>query len=100
MAVAPSLQSGGEVVDVEIATPRQAGAGTKPGHRHSRLSVGTKRADQSVPAGTQHLIDVLDKRLRIAIRGAELAHRRVRELCLANVELTYRGDLRGHFAEA
>ena len=67
---------------------------------HSRLSVGTKRADQSVPAQTQHLVDVLDKRLRIAVRRAELTHRRVRELCLANVELTYRGDLRGHFAEA
>jgi hypothetical protein len=38
--------------------------------------------------------------LCIAIRGAELAHRRVRELCLADVELAYLGDLRAHFAEA
>jgi hypothetical protein len=38
------------------------------------------------------------RRVRIAIRGAELAHRRVRELCLANVELAYPGDTRAHGA--
>jgi hypothetical protein len=38
--------------------------------------------------------------LLIAILGSELAHRRVRELCLADGELAYLGDLRAHFAEA
>src|ERR1700680_1458662 len=56
--LAPRVGNGGEVVDVEVVTPRQAVGDAKAGHCCRLLSTGQEGTEEPVARGAEHMIDM------------------------------------------
>src|ERR1700736_3187559 len=77
VALAPSVGAGAEVVDVQVATPREAVSHAEPGDGHRLLLLRHERADQPVTGRTKHAIHVLGEPASVLLRGAQSSHRSV-----------------------
>ena len=58
MAAAPRVGCGREVLEVQVAPPREAVAHPEAGDRDGVLLRGKERAQQPVAGGAQELIDI------------------------------------------
>jgi hypothetical protein len=89
VAVAPCIGRRGEVIDVQITSPRKAVADPKAGDGDGLLTVWEDGTDQSVAGGAQDPVDMLGELPLARPRRAQRTHRLVRAMGFACLELAY-----------
>ena len=77
VAPAPCAGHGGQVVDVEVATPREVVGDAKATDRRSRAVAPVHGRDQPVAGGTLALVDLLDEGIARPQAWPQLQHRLV-----------------------
>ena len=77
VAPAPCARDGGQVVDVEVATPREVVGDAKATNRRNRAVDPVHDRDQPVAGGTLPLVDLLDEGIARPQAWPQLQHRLV-----------------------